>query len=413
MLDECLGEGVSIVRSESYVAGDWNLIVRCERTSGSSAAPVRPGPLLCPVLEVICGEPQSEFQTFGDDFVRCPSTIFELQQRVRRLLPLASHADRPQCRLEGIVGASLPLLSLVEKLPAIAQSTATVLITGQTGSGKELFARAVHYLSPRAGMPFLPVNCAGLPDHLFENELFGHARGAYTDASTDQRGLIQVAEGGTLFLDEVETLSLTAQAKVLRFIQEREYRPLGSARTHTADVRVVAATNSELAGRIKTREFREDLYHRLNVLRIHVPTLRQRVEDIPELARHFAHRHGAQAQRRTFAFSQPALRKLMTYDWPGNVRELEGVVHRAVVLAQGDVIGPADIDLPSAESLPQNDVRAAKNTAAGEVERTYLVALMAEHHGNVSRAAKSAGRQRRVLQRLLQKYGLQRDTFMT
>jgi two-component system response regulator AtoC len=376
------------------------------------------------ILALACQSTHRAGLAAADDFLCCPFHPFELQQRLHRLCPpgwgragIEQQALRlrNQYRLEGLVGHSEPLLLALRRLGPVARSGATVLITGETGTGKELFARGVHYLSPRSGMPFLPVNCAALQDHLFENEMFGHSRGAYTDASTNENGLIQMAEGGTLFLDEVETLSPAAQAKILRFLQDREYRPLGSPRSRRADIRIVGATNADLHQRVSTGQFRHDLFHRLNVLRLHVPPLSERLDDVPLLARHFAARFAAQFGRPVPSLSRPALRKLMSYRWPGNVRELESVMQRAVVLAADDnLVRPGDIDLdhqPPAAAPAPTALRAAKDAVVGQFERAYLTELMAAHHGNVTRAAESAGKHRRALQRLLRKHGIASDAF--
>jgi DNA-binding NtrC family response regulator len=293
-------------------------------------------------------------------------------------------------------------------------SDATVLICGETGTGKELFARAIHYHSPRQNKPFIPVNCAALPDHLFENELFGHVKGAFTDASSSERGLIAEAEGGTLILDEVDTLSPAAQAKLLRFLQSGEYRPLGSCRTLTSDVRIIAASNTELFDRVKTKLFREDLYFRLNALSVIIPPLRERLEDIVHLSNHFLAQYAQEHNTEPRNISGEAVRKLMAYDWPGNVRELEGLILRALVLTASTILQPEDINLPqqSSRSIQENTLlRQAKNNLIQNFELGYLTRLLAAHRGNITHAAKAAGKQRRALQRLIQKYDLKPRSF--
>jgi DNA-binding NtrC family response regulator len=284
-------------------------------------------------------------------------------------------------------------------------------VYGETGTGKEMFAHALHYCSPRKAGPFVPVNCGALPEHLLENELFGHARGAYTDAGSNERGLLAVAEGGTLFLDEADGLSLRAQVKLLRFLQNREYRPLGSTRNLVADVRIVAAANQDLRKLVETGQMREDLYHRLNILRIQIPPLRERPDDVFLLADHFLARYRVQYRRPLLKWSPAALSALSQYDWPGNIRELEGVVLRAVVLAAENTIEPPDLDLPdvtepAADAL--SSFHQAKTNAIQRFERAYLTDLLARFAGNVSRAAEAAGKERRSFQRLLQKHGVTR-----
>jgi DNA-binding NtrC family response regulator len=352
-----------------------------------------------------------------DDFFSCPFSPLDFVTRLRRLLPdqRASNAERlallGDLKLDMVIGESTVLLQAIARVLKVAASDATVLIGGETGVGKELFARAIHYNGARRGRPFIPINCGALPDQLLENELFGHARGAYTDAATAERGLLAEAAGGTVFLDEVDTLALTAQAKLLRFLQDHEYRPLGSSKTLTADVRVIAAANADLRELVAARRFREDLFHRLNILSVYVPPLRERATDIPLLAAHFLDRYAAQYGRGEMRLSPAALRKMLSYSWPGNVRELEGLLHRAVVVCPTPVLDAGDIELPGAEWADRGSCRGAKDVAMGEFERTYLMTLLGEHGGNVSRAAHAAGRDRRAFQRLLRKHGIDRRVF--
>lgn len=359
-----------------------------------------------------------------DDFLFCPFREVDRLARVQRLLSWKEgvdvssrvHAIKKEHHLEALVGESDRFLQVIEMIPRIATSDATVLISGETGTGKELVARAIHYQSPRRGKPFIPVNCGALPTHLIENELFGHAKGAYTDASTEEKGLIAEAEGGTLLLDEIDTLSPSVQVKLLRFLQDREYRPLGFSKSRVAGIRIIAATNVDLKKRLEAGLFREDLYHRLNVLTLSLPALRERLEDIPVLAAHVLTRYGSQYGRGFLRLSHGAMQKLMAYAWPGNVRELEGVIHRPVILASSLTLQPDNIDLP----LPYTDsvsnirsLRKAKAHVIEEFERGYLVSLLSEHRGNVTHAARAAGKDRRTFQRLLRKYDLERHAFKT
>jgi DNA-binding NtrC family response regulator len=272
----------------------------------------------------------------------------------------------------------------------------------------------VHYQSPRRGKPFIPVNCGALPDHLFENELFGHAKGAYTDASSPEKGLVAEAEGGTLFLDEVDTLSASAQVKLLRFLQDREYRPLGCSRSITADVRIIAATNADLWQQVQSKQFREDLYYRLNIVALCLPPLRERPEDIPLLADHFLRRYAHHYGRQSLQFAAATLPKLVAYAWPGNVRELESIIQRAVLLTPAEILQPENIDLhfSAPRAVSETDsFHAAKARAIAQFERTYLNTLLAAHRGNITHAARHAGEARRSLQRLLKKHGLNRCAF--
>jgi DNA-binding NtrC family response regulator len=356
-----------------------------------------------------------------DDFLRCPFRRDETIARLERLLAYsgsARHAGRDRERSwqpETLIGRSPKFVWVLDRLQSMSQSEATVLLHGETGTGKEVFGRAVHYLGPRRGRAFIPVNCGSLPDNLFENELFGHVKGAYTDASTSEHGLLRAAEGGTIFLDEIDSLSASGQVKLLRFLQDHEYRPLGSSLNLRADVRVVAATNANLRSLVETKMFREDLFYRLNILSLRIPPLRDRPEDIPLLAEHFLRRFRPQSQPTALRFSPAVIQKLLSHKWPGNIRELEGVISRAVVLCRNAVISTADIDLhldEAAEPVPaQSNLKEAKQTMVETFERLYLIGLLDNHGGNVSRAAREAGKERRTFQRLVKKYNLNREQF--
>jgi len=356
-----------------------------------------------------------------DDFLPCPFNHVDLLVRIQRLFGgrqestnvEGSQTLKQKFRLEMLIGESESFLAAIEKIPPIAGSDISVMILGETGTGKELFARAVHYTSARRDKPFVPVNCGALPDQLFENELFGHAKGAFTDASSSELGLLAVAEGGTLFLDEVDAMSLPSQVKLLRFLQDHEYRPLGSSRTLVADVRIVAATNADLRKLVERKLFREDLYHRLNVVSLQIPALRERPSDIPLLANHLLARFSAQYGRSPSRFSTRAIEKLCAYAWPGNVRELEGAIQRAIILNPPGILQPCDIDLPFSEEHKSAaaSLQQAKTHAIVQFERTFLANLLSEHLGNISKAAKAAGKERRTFQRLLQKHGLKGAAF--
>lgn len=318
--------------------------------------------------------------------------------------------------MQGFVGGSRALLEALQKIPRYAASEACVLIQGETGTGKELCARALHHLGRRSARPFVALNTGAMPTELVENELFGHEPGAYTHAQTAHRGVIAEAEGGTLFLDEIDALPLAAQVKLLRFLQEKEYRPLGARCSVASNVRVVAASNLALEQEVQAGRFRRDLYYRINVLPLRLPALSQRREDIALLAAHFLARHCRATGEPPRSFSARALEKLEAYAWPGNVRELENVVERAVVLGRGAVIEAAEIDLPGldpgtaeAASGPAREethetFRAAKSRVVRDFELTYLQRLLRRHDGNISRAARDAGKNRRAFFALMQKY---------
>lgn len=359
-----------------------------------------------------------------DDFMFEPLNLNDLRLRVHRLvrqfavaldqLETARQEVDSHFGMRKFIGKAPSFLAVIEKILRLASCAATVLITGETGTGKEMCARAMHYLSARAGGPFIPVNCSALPDHLFENELFGHVKGAFTDASSTEKGLVAEAEGGTLVLDEVDSLSPSAQAKLLRFLQNGEYRPLGSSKSMRAYVRIIAASNIDLTKQVEQKLFREDLYYRLNVLSLSIPPLRERISDIPHLASHFLRQYASQYGRKLPALSAGTMQKLMDYGWPGNVRELEGVIHRAVVLSASSMIHPQDIDIPSRfqrEADETSSLREAKSRAITQFERAYLTNLLTAHRGNITRAAQAAGKERRAFQRLVRKYGLERHAF--
>lgn len=380
-----------------------------------------------PMFAVLCGlagQEQIPFSLLGslDDYICSPFHSAEFTFRVQRLLAGRLEAQSWDKKLQheqlrDVVGDSQPLRQVLAKIPLIAACDSTCLLEGETGTGKELFARAIHYMGPRHDKPFVPVNCGAMPEHLIENELFGHAKGAYTDASLAEPGLIACAQDGTLFLDEVDALSLAAQVKLLRLLQEREYRQVGSSRILKSNARIMSASNTDLRRAIAARRFREDLYHRLNILRLSIPALRDRVEDIPILAAHFLFRYAEKHKKNARHLSGGALRKLASYHWPGNVRELEGVIQRAVLMSQGPFIQTRDIDVEDASFLQDNNpllpLRAAKAKVMQQFERSYLIEVLTTHCGNVSHAARAAGRERRSFQRLIKKYSIDIHHFRT
>jgi two-component system response regulator PilR (NtrC family)/two-component system response regulator HydG len=288
----------------------------------------------------------------------------------------------------------------------VSASPASVLITGESGTGKELVARAIHMGSPRKGRPFVGVNCAAIPDTLLESDLFGYKRGAFTDARSDRAGLFVEAEGGTLFLDEIAELPLALQPKLLRVLQEREVRPLGSSRPERVDVRVIAATNRNIEARLKDGSFREDLYYRLNVIQVQIPPLRTRVEDVLPLADHFLARSTQRAGKAPKGFNEAARKVLLSYPWPGNVRELENVVERAVALCEREIIAPED--LPPAMRDRRNQDRLAgalaQNLTLEDLEREYIERVLEAEGGNKTRAAQRLGLDRKTLYRKLEEY---------
>lgn len=313
------------------------------------------------------------------------------------------------------IGESHRFCSVIENIPMIARCAANVLITGESGTGKEMYARAIHYLGLRQRHPFVAINCGAIPQELIENELFGHVRGAYTGAENSQIGLIQEAEGGTLFLDEIDSLPLTAQVKLLRVLQEKEYRLLGSVKTHKVDVRFVAATNVDADEAVKTGKIRQDLYYRLNVIPVHLPSLRERREDIPLLARHFLKKYSDEFGKSQMSLSAEAVIRLSAYDWPGNVRELENQIERAVALGAGTVIQAADLCLPGGDERKSHTgaFRIAKEKYVEQFERDYIRDLLCTYDGNVTRAAQAAEKNRRAFWELMRKYDIDARDFKT
>jgi len=252
----------------------------------------------------------------------------------------------------GIVGRSRAIADVIDRIDLVSSARSTVLITGETGTGKELVARAVHSRGARHTMPFVKVNCAAIPETLLESELFGHVKGAFTDATASKRGKFSLANGGSIFLDEIGTMGLSLQAKLLRVLQEREIEPLGAERTEHIDVRVIAATNRDLRQLVQDGKFQDDLFYRLAVIPIVVPPLRERIEDIPMLADHFVEKHAARCGRSIEPLDPEVVSRLTEYHWPGNVRELENTIERAVVLTVGSTITPDVVTMDSTLAKP-------------------------------------------------------------
>jgi DNA-binding NtrC family response regulator len=293
--------------------------------------------------------------------------------------------------------AMQPVLKILER---VAPSSASVLVTGEHGTGKEVIARELHARSPRATRPFVAVNAGGLSEGVFESELFGHVKGAFTDARSDRVGAFEAADGGTLFLDEIGNMPLSQQAKLLRVLQTGEFHPVGSSRVRRADVRIVAATNADL----REQGFREDLLYRINTVEIRLPPLREREEDIELLAAYFLRRHAARYASAVKGFAPEALRLLREHSWPGNVRELGHTVERAVLMAHGDTIGPADLALQTA--APSASGFALEGLTLEQAERVVIERALQRHDGNVVEAARALGLSRSALYRRLQHYGI-------
>ena len=354
----------------------------------------------------------------ASDFVTPPLRAIDVVPRVLRLLEQARKDETPvgvakeKLGLKRLIGESSAFASEVSKFPAVARCDATVLLLGETGTGKELCARAIHYLSPRANRAFVPVNCGAIPHDLVENELFGHEREAFTGASSSSAGLIREADGGTLFLDEIDCLPLLAQVKLLRFLQEKEYRPLGSTKMRQADIRIMAATNADLENAVVRGTLRRDLFYRLSVIPLVLPPLRDRRDDIPLLANHFLARYADEFNKNVIGFSPDLLRVMLNYEWPGNIRELEHVIQRAVVMSDKELLGLADVSLPgSNQTLPENSFNETKAGMIARFERNYIDELLRTHQGNISKAARAVRKDPRALRRLIRKHNIDVQTF--
>ncbi len=350
------------------------------------------------------------------DFVTKPVDTDELALILDRAVQLRSLRDEVK-RLRDtladptgsgeLLGASEPMLRVRDLISRVADSETSILITGETGAGKEVAARTLHAGSRRKSGPFVAVNCAALPETLLESELFGHVRGAFTDARQARRGLFAEADGGTIFLDEIGLMPLALQPRLLRAIQERRIRPLGAEREEPVNVRIVAATNRDLDTAVERGEFREDLYFRINVVQVHLPPLRDRGGDVLLLAQEFLRRFAARAGKQVVGISEAAARRLLDYDWPGNVRELQNCMERAVALTRHDHVTPDDLPDRVREHRSSHMVVTGENTSElptlEEVERRYIERVLAATRGNRTLAARILGMDRKTLYRKLDK----------
>jgi two-component system response regulator GlrR len=363
-----------------------------------------------------------QFRDVAGDLIFLPVRREELLARLHCLLDAKSQETAAACgrltqefALQQMVGTAPQFSGLLQLIARFGPTEAPVLLMGETGTGKELCARSLHALSRRQRGPFIPVDCGAVPEHLAESELFGHVRGAFTDAHRDHHGLIALADGGTLFLDEVDALSLPTQGKLLRLLQEGTYRPVGGERFAQANVRVLAATNCDLEKMVAAKQVRSDLYFRLNVLRLPLPPLRERCSDIPLLVTHFLERLAENGPPKVL--TEASLRKLEAYAWPGNVRELLNVLQRAVVLAPGPNIEPDHILLTGTVSNDAEPAAAtfrdARSKAIEAFERGYVQQMLQKHNGNVTHAARDASHDRRGFGRLARKYHLHTDSHLS
>lgn len=329
------------------------------------------------------------------------SRLLEENARLRREL-------KGEVNLQEMVGSSKPMRAVFQMIRRLAESPSHCLINGESGVGKELAAKALHALSPRAKKPFVQVNAGALPATLFEAELFGAKKGAYTGATEDREGLFQSADGGTLFLDEVGEVPMESQAKLLRVLESGEVKVIGESKAHHVDVRVIAATNRDLNAMVEEGKFRRDLYFRLAVLPLSLPALRERLEDLPFLADAILKRSVQSGPRKSL--SPASLKALMSYAWPGNVRELKNVLERATLLSNSDIIEPEDLIFTATSSHQSilGPFRQAKLRQVEEFEKGYLREALKAHGGNVSKAAEESGLARQNFQVMMKKYGIKR-----
>jgi two-component system, NtrC family, response regulator AtoC len=367
----------------------------------------------------------------ADDYLTKPVSLDEIgllvdglveRLRLERSLSYYTSRDANRSGVDRIIGESPPMLELkqrIQQLLAMEErlqegAPPSVLILGETGTGKELVARAIHFDGPRRARAFVEVNCAALPEHLVESELFGHERGAFTDARERKQGLVQAADGGTLFLDELGELGPGAQAKLLKVIEERRVRPLGSVRDHKVDIRIIAATNVALDEKVRSGEFREDLFFRLRVVSLTTPPLRERGEDVIRLAEHLLDDLRRRYVRPELRLGAQAHEALLAHRWPGNVRELRNVIEEATLLTIGDTIAAADLSLREPAPLQaMGSASAGAATAAtlSTVERELIVRALGTHKGNVTLAASELGISRDTLRYRMDRHGLRRSDF--
>lgn len=348
------------------------------------------------------------------DFVEKPLSIDKISILIQNITNFQQERSEKLALLNklrkniAMVGEGAEMKDLKQLIARVAPANSWVLITGENGTGKELVAQNVHYLSQRASRPFVDVNCAAIPSELIESELFGYEKGAFTGAEKQKKGKFDLAHGGTLFLDEIGDMSLSAQAKILRILQEKKFQRVGGNEVIEVDVRVVAATNRNLEDEIRAGRFREDLYHRLNVIPVHMPALRERKDDIPALVNHFGEtfvREGGYAKK---MFSDRAYEKMASYAWPGNVRELRNFVERIYILTPGDFVDVHDLKIAGlhADLNEQFNTETSFRKARAEFEKEFLLQKITENNGNISKTAEAIGLERSYLHRKIKSYGL-------
>ena len=339
-----------------------------------------------------------------DEFFNETVVIFsEIFQELQRELTYLKSMVRMEYKLDNIIGKSKKMREVFELLPRIADSPTSILVKGKSGTGKELIAKYIHFHSGRRNGNFVAINCSALPENLLESEMFGYVRGAFTGAAKDKDGLFQEAEGGTVFLDEIGDMSLALQAKLLRVLQEKEYKKVGGTKIHKADVRVISATNKDLEVEMANERFREDLYYRVNVIAIQLPELRERKEDIPLLVKHFIAKSNKETARQVESVGKEAMKALMEYDWPGNVRELENAIERAVILCGGKEIQATDLcatilDYTTGDSASANarDPKSARPDDVHDIEKRQIIRALTQTHFHRTKTAEMLGINRKT-----------------
>jgi two-component system response regulator GlrR len=413
-------EGINLIRQEVFNLVITDLKMPRLRGDELARAVAKFNPEIPVIVMTAYGEVNDAVQLMQEGvfhYVTKPFDVEELMGRVKRALDkhrTTTEVKQVRNRImnrrksDFIVGACPKIEELLTQISIVAQNDVPVIIYGESGTGKELVARAIHYTGKRADKPFIVENCGAIPENLIENELFGHVKGAYTDARTDQKGLFEEAHGGTLFLDEIGELPLPLQVKFLRVLQDGEFKRIGSTKPIKVDVRVIAATNKDLIQAIAEKSFREDLFYRLNVIPIHIPPLRERKEDIPLLINHFLNEFNKELGKKVEGFSPAAIQKMMTYQWPGNVRELKNKVKQAMVLTRNNVITAEDLffHVPVSSNKFQSFKEAKR-----EFEKEYISQVLRICQGNISQAARLAKKDRKDFYDVMKKYGIQPETF--
>ena len=413
-------EGLNLIRKEVF-----NLIitdVRMPKLGGDelARAVAQFNPNIPIIVMTAFGEVNEAVQLMQDGiyhYFTKPFDVEDLVAKVKKALDkqiTSSEARQVRSKImsrrksDYIVGACPKIEELLTQISIVAQNDVPVIIYGESGTGKELVSRAIHYTGKRADRPFVVENCGAIPENLIENELFGHVKGAYTDARTDQKGLFEEAHGGTLFLDEIGELPVGTQVKFLRVLQDGEFKRIGSTRPTRVDVRVIAATNKDLIQAIAEKSFREDLFYRLNVIPVNIPPLRERKEDIPLLINQFLNDFNKELEKQVEGFSPAAIQKMMTYQWPGNVRELKNKVKQAMVLTRNNVITAEDLffHVPVSSNKFQSFKEAKR-----EFEKEYISQVLRICQGNISQAARLAKKDRKDFYDVMKKYGIQPEAF--